>query len=81
MSIHPGPQGSPFIPQTLNKIDQLRQKNYRKKILLDGAVNQKTLPQILNKKNKPDVLCIGSFLTKAEDKLKERVEYLKESIK
>jgi pentose-5-phosphate-3-epimerase len=78
MSIHPGPQGSPFIPGTLKKIDLLRRQNYRRKILLDGAINQDTLPIILGQKNKPDVLCIGSFLTRAGDKLEERVNYLRE---
>ncbi|OGK09689.1 hypothetical protein A2767_07535 [Candidatus Roizmanbacteria bacterium RIFCSPHIGHO2_01_FULL_35_10] len=79
MSVHPGPQGSPFIPDTLNKIEQLRTKNYRNKIFLDGAINKDTLPIIMSKKNKPDCLCIGSYLTKA-DNLKERVEYLKETV-
>lgn len=77
MSVVPGAQGRPFIPDSLNKIEQLRLLNYRKEILLDGGVNDTTLPIINSLKFKPDVICPGSFLTKCPDeKLKERFEYL-----
>jgi pentose-5-phosphate-3-epimerase len=76
MSVTPGVQGNPFIPEVLNKIEQLRLLGYRNKIFLDGAVNDRTLPFINKLKFKPDVICPGSYLTKA-DNLKERVEYLK----
>jgi ribulose-phosphate 3-epimerase len=76
MSVTPGVQGNPFIPETLNKIEQLRVHGYRFKIFLDGAVNDKTLPAINKQKFKPDVICPGSFLTKAKD-LEKNVEYLK----
>ena len=79
MSVNPGFQGSPFIPETVKKIEQLRLQDYRNKICLDGAINQDTLPLIFSLKYQPDYLCIGSFLTKAEN-LKQRVEYLKEKI-
>ena len=80
MTIHPGPQGSPFIPGMLKKIEQLRLDNYRNKIYLDGAVNQQTLPLILSKKYQPDCLCVGSFLTKTED-LKKNLKFLQTNIK
>jgi pentose-5-phosphate-3-epimerase len=77
MSVIPGAQGRPFIPETLNKIDQLRSYNYRNKIYLDGAVNDKTLTIIAARKNPPDVVCPGSFLTKCpDDELKNRYDYL-----
>ncbi|MFA6016983.1 MAG: hypothetical protein WC744_02760 [Patescibacteria group bacterium] len=75
MSVTPGVQGNPFIPDTLNKIEQLRLLGYRGKIFLDGAVNDKTLPIISKLKYRPDVICPGSYLTKAKD-LKQRVEFL-----
>jgi ribulose-phosphate 3-epimerase len=75
MSVTPGVQGNPFLPETLIKIEQLRVLGYRSNIFLDGAVNDKTLPMINKLKYKPDVLCPGSFLTKAKD-LKKNVEYL-----
>ncbi len=80
MSVHPGFQGSPFLPETLKKIEQLRQKDYRNTIYLDGAVNQETLPIILTQKFKPDVICPGSFLTKT-DHLQDHVDYLRTAIK
>ena len=75
MSVVPGVQGNPFLPNTLKKIELLRLLGYRNKIFLDGAVNDKTLPIINKLKYKPDVICPGSFLTKAKD-LEENVEYL-----
>lgn len=80
MTVKPGFQGSPFIESSLIKIEQLRKRGYRGEILIDGAVNDKTLPVILSKEYKPDVLGIGSFLSKAKPgQLKRRVEFLKKS--
>ncbi len=75
MTVAPGPQGQAFLPEMLNKIELLRRAYYRNEICLDGAISDKTLPVILAKPYKPDILAIGSFLTKT-DKLKERVNYL-----
>jgi pentose-5-phosphate-3-epimerase len=79
MSVNPGFQGSPFLPEMLNKIEQLRNIGYRKEIFLDGAVNEKTISVILSKKYRPDFICPGSYLTKAKD-LEKNVEYLRELI-
>ncbi len=77
MSVIPGAQGKPFMPETLNKIDQLRSLDYRSEIFLDGAVNSKTLPVINEMKSKPDFVCPGSYLTKCPDnELKQRSDYL-----
>lgn len=75
MSVIPGAQGRAFIPETLNKIEQLKKAGYRGKIYLDGAINNTTLPQIIEKEYRPDVLCIGSYLTHAEN-VEERVKQL-----
>lgn len=77
MTITPGFQGSSFIEKLLIKIEQARKRGYRGEILIDGSVNEKTIPVILSKEYKPDILGIGSFLTKASPKaLRERVDYL-----
>lgn len=76
MSVNPGFQGSPFIKQTLQKIEELRLKGYKNKIYLDGGVNQESLPTIVSLKHKPDYLCVGSFLTKAKN-LKDKVKFLR----
>lgn len=75
MTVHPGFQGAPFVPEALQKIEQLRNIYYRNKIYVDGAVNEKTIPLILSQKHKPDVLCVGSYLSKAEN-VEERAKKL-----
>ena len=77
MTVEPGFQGSPFLPEMLNKITQLRHHHYSGEILIDGGVNSATIPTIQSCKNPPNVICIGSYLTKAEDDLGNRVEFLK----
>jgi len=77
MTVQPGFQGSPFLPEMLNKITQLRDHHYSGEILIDGGVNSKTLSTIQSCKNPPDIICIGSFLTKADEDLGNRVEFLK----
>lgn len=77
MSVNPGFQGSPFLPETLQKIEYLKRKDYKGKIYLDGGVNKETLSVINTMKHKPDYLGIGSFLSKADD-IQERVAFLKQ---
>lgn len=76
MSVNPGFQSSPFLKENLKKIEELRLLGYKGTILIDGAINNQTLPLILAKKYKPDILAVGSFLSKAK-KLEDRVQYLK----
>ncbi len=76
MTVNPGPQGQPFIKDSLNKIEQLRSAGYKGKIYIDGAINDYTIPLIRNSAFLPDVLCPGSFLAKT-DLLDERVSYLR----
>lgn len=75
MSVNPGPQGSPFIPNMLNKIEQLRTLGYKSNIFLDGGINEESLKLILKLQNRPDFICPGSFFSRAEN-IKERVQYL-----
>jgi pentose-5-phosphate-3-epimerase len=77
MTIKPGFQGSPFVEESLNKIEQLRKRGFKKEILIDGSVNDKTLPIILSLQYKPDILSVGSFLTKSpKNKFEKRIKYL-----
>jgi pentose-5-phosphate-3-epimerase len=77
MTIHPGPQGQPFIHDALNKIEQLQNCGFLGKIYIDGAINETTIPLLKPFLRKSDVLCPGSYLAKspAED-LKRRVDFL-----
>jgi len=77
MTVNPGFQGSPFMPDMLIKIEQLSKNNYRGQTMIDGGVNDSTISVIENAKNKPDFLCIGSYLTKAGDDFESRIEKLK----
>jgi pentose-5-phosphate-3-epimerase len=65
MSVVPGFQGKPFIKEVLQKIEQLKSDNYRGEIFIDGGINEETLPLILEQKEHPDHLCVGSYLAKA----------------
>ena len=76
MTVYPGFQGSPFIQDMLTKVEQVKNTYVNKTILIDGGVNSKTLSDIISKRYRPDVLCVGSFLTKAKD-IKTSVEKLK----
>lgn len=80
MSINPGPQGSPFLPNTLNKIEQLRLAGYKNRIFLDGGVNGESLKIILARRQLPDFVCPGSFFSRATN-VEERVQYLSEVLK
>ncbi len=76
MTVNPGFQGSPFLEDMLSKIEHLRVENYKGVIMIDGGVNDVTIPLIKSKKYTPDFLCIGSYLTKAGDQFERRVEEL-----
>lgn len=78
MTVNPGFQGSPFLPDMMQKIEQLRTQDYRGEIMIDGGVNHVTIPTITSKAYKPDFLCIGSYLTKAGELFEKRVKDLKE---
>ena len=80
MTINPGPQGQPFIPEALQKIEQLRKVGFCNKIYLDGAINEKTILIINALKYKPDVLCPGSYLARTNE-LKEHVNFINSNIK
>lgn len=77
MTVNPGFQGSPFLPQMLQKIEQLRVQGYSGEILIDGGVNNNSLPIISSQTYKPDIICIGSYLTKAEEEIDRRIKELK----
>lgn len=77
MTVNPGFQGSPFLPQMLQKIEQLRVQGYTAEILIDGGVNSTSLPIISSCSYRPDIICIGSYLTKADSDLGRRINELK----
>lgn len=76
MTVNPGFQGSAFIQDMLIKVEQAKNTYVNKTILVDGGVNSKTLSDIVLKRHRPDILCVGSFLTKTKD-IKTSIESLK----
>jgi len=75
MTVTPGFQGSPFLYEQLIKIEQLREVGYKSLVYIDGGMNDTTIPLLLNLDYKPNILGIGSFLTKAPN-LQKHIDFL-----
>jgi ribulose-phosphate 3-epimerase len=69
MSVNPGFGGQKFIPQTLNKVRELRalieETGSKALIEVDGGVNDKTGEQLRDAG--ADILVAGNYVFKAED--------------
>ena len=72
MSVNPGFGGQKFIPNTLNKVHELKEllkeKGSKAVIEIDGGVNDVTGSQLA--KAGADVLVAGNYVFKADDPLK-----------
>jgi len=64
LSVHPGAQGNPFLPQTPERVRQLRALLPHVEIEVDGGINQDTLPAL--KGAGADSYVIGSALYAAK---------------
>ena len=62
MTVNPGFKGQSFVPQMLNKIYDLKniiiKRGLKTKISVDGSVNYKTIPAMID--NGADILVLGS---------------------
>lgn len=76
MGIVPGFQGQPFIPETLDKIKNLKSKNWPIKISTDGAVRDTNAKSLIDAG--VDQLVCGSFLLQGN--IDENLEKLWEAI-
>lgn len=65
MTIETGKQGNPFKPETLERVEWLRNSGYRGKISLDGSVNEDTAELI--KRYDVDRVSVGSYISRAQD--------------
>ncbi|MCL1903036.1 MAG: ribulose-phosphate 3-epimerase [Oscillospiraceae bacterium] len=78
MSVNPGYGGQAFIPQSLNKIESLRNKaenlGINAVIEVDGGINEKTAPAVI--KAGADILVSGNYLF-ASVNMKAAVESLR----
>ncbi len=75
MTITPGSQGQPFNKELLNKVYSLKSSGYESPIFIDGGVNETTIPAIMKHSYRPDFLCVGSYLSKAEN-IEKRIHEL-----
>ena len=59
MSVEPGFGGQSFIPNTINKINELKQLNKDLTVEVDGGINDKTIKQIYDIS---DIAVVGSYV-------------------
>lgn len=75
MTVTPGFQGQPFIPEALDKIQEIKSKA-AVKIGVDGHVDEKDVKQIVEKG--ADFIVVGSYLLKGD--AEENLEKLWEAL-
>ena len=76
MTIVSGFQGQPFIPKALDKVIEIKSKNWPIRIGVDGAVKENNIKQIVD--TGVDFVIVGSFLLKGD--IDENLEILWEEI-
>lgn len=76
MTIVPGFQGQPFIPKTLNKVSEIKNKNWSIKVGVDGAVKDTNIKEIIDVG--VSFVIVGSYLLKGD--VDENMENLWEVI-
>lgn len=59
MSVEPGYGGQSFIPNTINKINELKQLNKDLTVEVDGGINDKTIKQLYDIS---DIAVVGSYI-------------------
>lgn len=76
MTIDPGFQGQPFIPQALDNVRNIKAKNWPVRVGVDGAVKDDNIKEII--KSGVDFVIVGSYLLKGD--VDENLEKLQEKI-
>ena len=78
MTVNPGFYGSPFLPEMLDKIKELRNLKPDLDIEVDGGVTDKTITLV--DRAGANLFVSGSYIMKAED-VKDSINKLREFIK
>lgn len=75
LSVEPGRGGQKFIPETIDKLKELKkyQDQHQFLIEVDGGINAKTIELV---KDYADILVSGSYICESND-FEERVQFLK----
>lgn len=76
MTIIPGFQGQPFIPEALDKVKTIKAKNWQVKVGVDGHVSAENAKEIVG--SGVDFIIVGSYLLKGN--VDENLENLWEAI-
>jgi ribulose-phosphate 3-epimerase len=77
MGVYPGFQGQAFIPKTIDRIKEFKTMGTSHFVEIDGAVNEKTLPDIAT--SGADAICPGSATWKNDEPV-ENIERMREII-
>jgi ribulose-phosphate 3-epimerase len=65
MTVNPGQQGAPFVPEVLGKIKRFTALKKRPLCAVDGGVNKNTITEL--KSAGVEIFNVGSAIMKAED--------------
>ncbi|MFQ5493412.1 MAG: hypothetical protein ACE5DX_04605 [Candidatus Dojkabacteria bacterium] len=65
MTINPGKQGNPFMPEMLERVQKLADSEFNGLIGIDGGVNFETLQTVVD--YPVDLISVGSAISKADD--------------
>ncbi len=76
MAVDPGYYGSPFLPETLEKVKELRKLKPNLDIEVDGGINPNTIEQA--QKAGANLFVCGSYLQKSQD-VKKAIEALEKN--
>jgi ribulose-phosphate 3-epimerase len=79
MGVNPGFQGQNFLPETLDKIKEFKNKKTKHIVEVDGAVNKETAIDIA--KAGADILCPGSAIFGNDMHPKENIDTIKNILK
>lgn len=77
MTVHPGFYGSPFLPETMDKIRKLRELKPSLDIEVDGGITADTIDEV--NKAGANMFVSGSYLIKSEN-IRERIEILESKV-
>jgi ribulose-phosphate 3-epimerase len=78
MTVNPGFYGSPFLPNALEKVKQLRKQYPLLDIEVDGGITDETIQQAYNAG--ANMFVSGSFIVKSDD-VKKAIETLQHKVK
>lgn len=74
MTVHPGQQGAPFLPEILEKIKEFKKLGLNVTIAADGGINKHTIKNVVDAG--AEKLYVGGAITRADDVEKAHEELI-----